>query len=232
MKAKEEFERQRERMRDGDLLGVIRENPALYMGESTLTALYHFLGGFKTAGYVHRIQLPDILPEDFHDWIAYRLHFLESTSGYRRMILQHFPDESVALGRFFALLDEYQTRQAKVVAKVRCHPINPDVFSVDPSDLKERTRLRVAEEINLVVYTDDQGFFVTHDDQAAEHPKSSFFCPALSWLHKPFSPDAEYTKVLDQDQFDRLCRENLIHTQRRKEKAEEAKWRFESKRIN
>jgi hypothetical protein len=98
METQEEFERRRQRMRDGDLLGVIRGNPALYIGESTLTALYHFLGGFETARYIHQIQLPNILPRDFHDWVAYRLHFLESTSGYRRMILQHFPDESVALG--------------------------------------------------------------------------------------------------------------------------------------
>jgi hypothetical protein len=53
METQEEFERRRQRMRDGDLLGVIRGNPALYIGESTLTALYHFLGGFETARYIH-----------------------------------------------------------------------------------------------------------------------------------------------------------------------------------
>lgn len=232
MATQEDFERRRQRMRDGDLLGVIRENPAMYMGESTLTALYHFLGGFETAGYVHQIQLPNILPRDFQDWVAYRLHFLESTSGYRRMILQYFPDESAALDRFFVLLDEHRSRQAKLVATVRRHPSNLDIFTCDSTDLKKRTRLRVAEEIKLVVFTDDPGFFVTHDDPAAEYPERSSFCYSLSWLHKPFRPDAEYTVVLDQGQYDRLLREDLIHEQRREEKAQETKIRFDSKRAN
>jgi hypothetical protein len=139
------------------------------------------------------------------------------------MILQHFPDESVALGRFFALLDEHRSREAKLVATVRCHPSNPDIFRGDPTDLKRRTRLRVAEEIKLVVFTNDPGFFVTHDDPTAEHPDKSSFCYSLSGLHKPFRPDAEYITVLDHGHYERLLWEDLIHEQRRKENAEEAK---------
>jgi hypothetical protein len=228
----EEFERRRQKMRDGDVLGVIRENPVLYTGESTLTALYHFLGGYETAKYVHQIPPRHVLPKDFHDWVAYRLHFRESTSGYRRMILQHFPDESKALDQFFSLFDEHRTRQERVIATVRCHPSNPKIMRWEGGDPKNKRQVRVAEEIKLVVYTDDPGFFVVHDDIAAEYPETSSFCYALCWLHHPFRPDSEYTTVLDQGQYDRLCRENLIFAQQDKERAERAKLRFEQKKVN
>ena len=75
MDTQEESARRIQRIREGELLDVIREKPVLYMGESTLTALYHFLGGYETAKYIHQIPLRNILPIDFNDWVAYRLHF-------------------------------------------------------------------------------------------------------------------------------------------------------------
>ena len=232
MDTQEESARRIQRIREGELLDVIREKPVLYMGESTLTALYHFLGGYETAKYIHQIPLRNILPIDFNDWVAYRLHFRESSSGYKRMILQHFPDESVALDQFFRLIDEHRTRRGKTVATVRCHPSNPDVFRWEQGELKSKRRLSVAEEIKLLTYTDDPGFFVAHDDQAAEHPEKSSFRPALSWIPPPYSPDLDYLTVLDQGEYDRLCREDLMFRQRQDEQMEDAKRRFESNRVN
>jgi len=122
------------------------------------------------------------------------------------MILKHYPDECVALDRFFELLDEYRTRQGKVVATVRCHPSNPDVIRLEGGSSNLWSKM--TEEIKLVVYTNDPGFFVTVEDQAAEDPRKSFFRPALSWLRNPFKPEGKYLKVLDQDQYTRLLQED------------------------
>lgn len=234
MATKEEIKRRIQRIRGGGLLDEIRVRTAMYTGERTLSALHHFFDGYQMAQDIYQVppSQQSRLPSDFHDWFAYRLHFRESTSGYRRMILQNFPDESMALDRFFELLDEHQTRQARVVATVRCHPSDPDVFTHEQGDLKNKRRLRVAENIKLVVYTDDPGFFETHDDPAAEHPRKSSFCPALSWSHYLFRPDTEYLTVLDREQYDRLLREDLIFRQRLREESDGAKRRFEKKRVN
>jgi hypothetical protein len=131
------------------------------------------------------------------------------------MILKRFPDESAALDRFFELFDEHRSRQAKVVATVRCPPGNPDMLiETKDGNLRTSRRVKVAEEIKIVVYTDDPGFFMANDDQAAEQPRRSIFCPALSWMDMPFRPDEEYLTILDRDRYDRLLREDEPFRQR------------------
>jgi len=220
METEEGSERRRQRIRDGGLLDVIRVRTAMYTGERTLTAVYHFLNGYRFALDVYETAY-SLLPLDFHDWVAYRLGFLASTTGYRGMILEHFPDESVALDRFFELLDEHRSRQAKVVATLRRPPGSPEkVFDCRDGDVWTRRRVKVADEIKIVVYTDDPGFFLAHDELAAGHPRRSIFCPALSWLSmfgSPFRLDEEYLTILDRDQYDRLLREDEAFRQRRSE---------------
>jgi hypothetical protein len=215
-----------QRIRDGGLLDAIRDRTAMYTGERTLSAVCHFLGGYQFAQRAYQIPVSQqsLLPIDFHDWVAYRLHFRESTSGYRRMILSRFPDESVALDRFFELLDEHRTRQAKVVAAVRRDPSQPYVFQGTP---KNKRRKRVSEEIRIVVYTDDPGFFQNHDDQAAEYPRKSLFAPALSWLPHPFRPEGECLTILDEDRYERLLEEDKQFRQELKEESEKRRKRVE-----
>ncbi len=95
------------------LLNVIRERPAMYLGELSLSALTQFLNGYGICLFLHGIQEKAPLPRDFHDWVADRLHFSESTRGYTRMILERVPDEAMALRFFFELLDEYCARPSE-----------------------------------------------------------------------------------------------------------------------
>jgi hypothetical protein len=75
---------QLQKISDGQLLDVIRVRTAMYTGSR-----------------IHGIQEQHPLPGDFHDWVAYRLHFDYSTMGYKNMILERVPDESAAVDRFF-----------------------------------------------------------------------------------------------------------------------------------
>jgi hypothetical protein len=92
------------------LLDVIRERPAMYLGELSLSALCHFLNGYEMSLWVHGVQEKPPLPRDFPNWVADRLHFSENRSGYKNMILERMPNEAMALSFFFELLDEYRAR--------------------------------------------------------------------------------------------------------------------------
>jgi hypothetical protein len=70
-----------QKIKDGGLLEVIREKPALYLGDRSLSALWYYLQGYWMALSVYDMRTAYPLPPDFHDWVAYRLHFYESTSG-------------------------------------------------------------------------------------------------------------------------------------------------------
>ena len=96
------------------VLDLIRERPEMYLGSLSLSALCHFLNGYEMSLQVHDIQEKPPVPRDFREWVAERLHFSESTKGYRTMILQRMPDEAMALKLFFELLDEYRARPSDV----------------------------------------------------------------------------------------------------------------------
>jgi hypothetical protein len=201
---------------EGNILERIRLRPPMFLGKHSLSALRSFLDGYFLALHESGVEPKPPLPNDFHDWVAYRLHFRESTSGYTNMILEYTPDEAQALIRFFELFDEHQTRQAKIVAKIRCHPKDFKVRQMSKSSegkILDGDEIPVAEELSLVVFTNDPGFFVMNNDPSCDHPRRSTFCPSLSWLHKPYRPDPEFTTVLDQDQFDRLLREEVAFKQ-------------------
>ena len=80
----------------------------MYLGKRSITALFHFLGGYHFAESIHGIECDPPLPRDFHDWVARNLQFSESTSGWIGMILKRVPDEAAAFDRFYELLDEYR----------------------------------------------------------------------------------------------------------------------------
>ena len=97
-----------------DLLEKIRKRPGLFLGERSITALYQLAVGIHGMENDAGFQLPS----DFNNWVAYRFHYKESTSGWKNMILGVCENESDAFSRFFALLDEHSTRKATVVAKL------------------------------------------------------------------------------------------------------------------
>jgi hypothetical protein len=194
------------RIKNGDLIDVIRVRTAMYTGSRTLTAVYHFLGGYTFFLRTHEIPEPGPLPVDFHDWVAYRLHFPESTSGFKDMILDRVPDEGLALDKFFELLDEHKARQPRIVAV--------GTSKGWTSETRDRTRSENATEppepFALVTYTDDPGFFVKGADGVSPHNfAGGGFCATIDylWMRK-FIGDSNL-KIIDQATYDRLvCETN------------------------
>jgi hypothetical protein len=138
-----------------DFLDKIRKRPGLYLGECSVSALYHTIGGYNLALGLHGIENDTSLrlPNDFNDWVAYRLHYKESTSGWKNMILGISQNEAAAFSRFFELLDQHATRKCRVVAKlIGCQK----TYTVGSEGLERIERYPAS--ISLVTYTDDPGF--------------------------------------------------------------------------
>ena len=95
----------------------IREQPILFVGQKSLTRIQMFF-----YGYLYALDLQDIDfdqrkfgPYNFHDWIAKKLGWAESTSGWLNMILNKVNgDEEKAVDLFFALLEEFKLEKEDI----------------------------------------------------------------------------------------------------------------------
>ena len=171
-----------------DLLERVRERPGMYIGSCSLTALFYWIEGYNFALTNHKIGSDSnyLLPIDFNDWVAYRLHYYESTSGWRNMILKACRDEVKGFKKFFQLLDEYKTRQVKMVARW----------------------VRNATSYSLIAYTDDPGFFIVNENDPSNFTSTGTgngFCPGL----KSFELNSEHSRltVLDAKTYETWRRE-------------------------
>jgi hypothetical protein len=96
-----------------DILNAIRKRPGLYIAEPSINRLYAFLVGYT--GGLGRVGFGLRDEEDFHrfhDWIARRLGFGGSTSGWCNMIRDKSTSEKDAFEQFFVLLDEFKNESA------------------------------------------------------------------------------------------------------------------------
>src|SRR5882724_8385786 len=93
---------------------TLRDRPAILIGQKSLSVFYGFVAGYE----VGRDGRGFPIPLDFHDWVAYRLHFYSSTSGWKNMILSCVENEEGALDKFWHLLDEHRARTPRIVAQL------------------------------------------------------------------------------------------------------------------
>jgi hypothetical protein len=103
-----------------DVVDRMRAKPPLYIGERSLERLFVYLAGISAGVWMagNNKALKDA--EDFHrfhDWVAKRLGFYESTSGWHKMIRIKCADESEALDRFYVLLDEFRAESKAAKAR-------------------------------------------------------------------------------------------------------------------
>lgn len=179
----------------------IREHPGLYLGSASITALYHFLGGWSTALERHAIVDDSLhVPMDFHEWVAYRERFNESTPGWCRMLLDRCGSEEAALQRFFVLHDEYVARVPREFAHVE-----------SLSRYSEREvngqwkRIGHTGRLSLITYTDDPGFF-EHFDAPDWGIRDEFHPGSGRWLM--FASTASHALTIsDRSEYDRVMKE-------------------------
>lgn len=179
------------------LIEAIRLHPGMYFGSKSLTAFYHFLTGFQMGCCSYQVaedRLGLEIPSDFHDWVAYRTHFRESTLGWCNMIVATTESEEAAFDRFFELLEEHSARVPRLVAEI----IGPtsSAFRYGQSCV-----IPPPERVRLVKYTEDPGFFALHDSENwTDH-----FHPYLSWM---WGLSGGELVVHDEISYNEMLREN------------------------
>jgi hypothetical protein len=176
---------------------TLRERPAMFLTPVCLCALQHFRLGYEMGRVGTGSPSPFTLPRDFHDWVAYRLHFFGSTAGWANMIVQRLGDGQHAFDRFFALLDEYHARVPRVVATLSgCQKTYTQHYKGEVS-----TR-SYPSLITLTAYnSEDPGLFVSAEGE--EHFPGVGLCLSLSWFESTFGPCRSGLTVFDQAAIDR-----------------------------
>lgn len=195
----------------------------MYIGAKSLTGLWFFLNGVEIAKDRYFIKSKSEVPWQFADWAAYRLHLDSNCSGFwHRIILSRIRDEELAFDRFYELRDEFIQRQARVVASIREDSREYKVGRIGANGETVWSTEFLPKSLRIVVYTDDQGFFLATDDGEDE---PSFFCggfyPALNACNPTLSD--RFTPC-DKVTWNRLLAENKKYKRNLSRKRARIQW--------
>lgn len=95
-----------------EILEKIRFKPGMYIGRASVSDLFMFLVGYKTARRELGIK-PSVeemeFAEHFHDWLQQR-YKVRTSNSWANIILLFTRDEKDAFEQFFKLLDEFKQR--------------------------------------------------------------------------------------------------------------------------
>lgn len=95
-----------------EILAKIKARPGMYIGHPSLSDLFVFLAGYKTARRELGIKPTDRELEfydNFHEFVQnhYQIH---SSNSWAKIINFYCPGESQGFDRFFELLAEFEAR--------------------------------------------------------------------------------------------------------------------------
>jgi hypothetical protein len=100
-----------------EILSKVKARPGLYIGRPSLSDLFMFLVGYKTARRELGIELTGEeirFYQDFHAFVEkkYNLH---TANTWAKIILLYCSDEQQGFDRFFELLAEFEQLQSKEI---------------------------------------------------------------------------------------------------------------------
>jgi hypothetical protein len=173
--------------------------PAMYLSPVSVSALHNFLEGYSLGRGSVSPEANNAfrLPPDFHDWVAYRLHFFGSCAGWHNMIIERFGDGPEGLEQFFALLDQHQSRLPKIVATLAGSGKTYTTFSMSGEERSQR----LPPVVRLISYgADDPGLFVIAEG-FSHFPWGTAFCPSLSCFEEWAGPCQSELIVQDEAAF-------------------------------
>ena len=180
----------------------------MYVGRKSLRALRDFIYGYQMACNIHSIEKDELglnFPHGFHDWVAYRTHYRESTSGWCNMILETTDSEEQAIDRFFELLEEYARRTPKVVAEILGPTSNIETGLGVP--------IPPPSKVELVQYTTDPGFFALYNNEQWHDQ----FYPFLGWMYRMYGFSGGDLVIHNQEAYDQLVIANEAYNRKRRE---------------
>jgi hypothetical protein len=93
-----------------EIIEKIRVRPGMYIGRSSVSVLFDFLVGYKTARRELGIKLTDKeadFCEHFHEFVEKRYN-LHTSNSWAKIIMLYCHDEKAGLEIFFKLFDEFK----------------------------------------------------------------------------------------------------------------------------
>ena len=148
------------------------KHPSLICGGVSLDAILTFLSGYEFAIDRHELSVdsdPFLLPwGQLKDWVAYRLHFSNSTAGIEEMITSKTSSDRAAIDMFQQLLHAFHSRKPTVVAKLASHKQTIAKRNANGVQLETRFDKPFPPTILLITYTDDPGFFAYGENGVAK----------------------------------------------------------------
>ena len=95
-----------------EILEKIKVRPGMYIGRASVSDLFIFLGGYKTARRELGIELTEKEAEfckEFHNFIE-RTYKLHTSNSWAKIIMLYCNDEKAGFKKFFELLEEFKNR--------------------------------------------------------------------------------------------------------------------------
>lgn len=161
------------------LLEIIRQRPGIYLGQRSLTALKGFIDGYSFAIVENNILVEEEIPpfRQFHDWVARYYKWYESTAGWKNIILKEVGDEAKACDVFFELLELFKQRLPIIKYRVLLNSNHKRTGAIFRYSYIGgiRTELALPQEIRIVHYTTDSGFYRFDVSLSGEISKIGYF---------------------------------------------------------
>jgi hypothetical protein len=101
-----------------EVLSKIQTKPGMYIGRASVSDLFHFLVGFKTAlrelGVEATAEEMDFYRE-FQPWVQKKYH-VSTSNSWAKIIMLHCGTEQEGFNAFYRLLSEFQNRKKSLEA--------------------------------------------------------------------------------------------------------------------
>ena len=94
-----------------EILARVKTKPGMYIGHPSVSDLFVFLAGYKTARRelgVNPTERELLFYESFHEFVqnCYQIH---SSKSWAKIIMLYCSDERQGFDRFFELLEKFET---------------------------------------------------------------------------------------------------------------------------
>ncbi|NMG18980.1 hypothetical protein [Brasilonema bromeliae] len=96
-----------------EILQKIKAKPGMYIGRASVSDLFHFLVGFKTALRELGVEATEEeinFYREFQPWVQKKYH-VSTSNSWAKIIMLHCTNEQEGFSVFYKLLDEFQNRE-------------------------------------------------------------------------------------------------------------------------
>lgn len=101
-----------------EVLSKIQTSPGMYIGRASVSDLFHFLVGFKTALRELGVEVTAeemYFYREFQPWVQKKYH-VSTSNSWAKIIMLHCGTEQKGFNAFYRLLSEFQNSQKSLEA--------------------------------------------------------------------------------------------------------------------